>query len=189
MRLAYEYNSRYENCMGASLITVQARQGAPGERGGSPRATMRGPGDVVPRSSQEACCRPHRRRFRNRPLREIPRSCAASSTRPCARSSARRTIVCSSSSTAAGSGWSSGRGSPESARGGGRDRAARRLDLRRQSAGVSVASGFGERDHAADLVGELPDVAGPGVEQQVLERLVARASAGPSSARRRSLRR
>ena len=41
------------------------------------------------------------------------------------------------------------------------------------SAGVSVASALGERDHAADLVGQLPEVAGPVVEQQVLEGLVA----------------
>ena len=39
-------------------------------------------------------------------------------------------------------------------------------------AGVSVEFAFGHRDHAAHFVGQLAHVAGPGVEQQVFERLV-----------------
>ena len=68
------------------------------------RTRRHGPAARGRARSQETCPRPQRRRFRNSPLREMPSSREASSTRPCVRSSARRTIICSSISTAAGSG-------------------------------------------------------------------------------------
>ena len=39
-------------------------------------------------------------------------------------------------------------------------------------AGISTAARLRHRDHAADLVGELPHVARPSIEHQVFERLV-----------------
>ena len=51
-------------------------------------------------------------------------------------------------------------------------RAPGREDLGRKQFGEQGRLGPRQRNQAADLVGQLPDVAGPPVQQEVLERLV-----------------
>ena len=147
------------------LQTVRTRRVAAGaagvDRGAAPggtRAEFRGPGAGASDTGPSAKC---------------PSALAAGSSRPwCSRSAAliishsmrveRRQQLVAGAATAISwpfmTGWR-------------RLRHARRGCRSEMASGCRVEFGFGERDHAADFVLQLADVARPAIEQQALHRL------------------